>query len=553
MTRNLPRRLARALVRRARAVPLARRLAGAALDAGPLLPRHPGLVARLLAADLRGAEDPSILPVLERAIMVHATPRLRRHRAELLARAGELTAARDEWRRLAARDSGRAEVRARALEGRLRETDRSWLPELPGPSARLEPASKRRILHVLKSAAPHRWSGFTIRTLQDLRAQRSAGLEPIVVTKLGWPREAGLATVPELELLDGFEQHYLDRGPGYDPRALPADVALQDLAEALVPVVERLRPAILHVHSGHRGGELVLPALALRRRFGIPVVYEVRGLFEASWTSDDRYAEQGELFHRRLAFESRLLGEVDGVLAISEALIDDFVARGIARDRITLIPNGIDPAAFEAVARDPAMTSQLGLAGRHVVGYVGNLDHRREGIEDLIDAIALLRDSGRTDVALLIVGDGVRRDELEARARRRALGDRARFTGRVPHEAVPQYYAQMDLFANPRIVERAARLITPLKPYEAMALGLPVVVSDLPALREIVDPPARGAVAPPGDPAGLAAAIARLLDDPDERIRLGRAGRAWVTTDRTWAANGPRYRAAYERILGPLD
>ena len=110
----------------------------------------------------------------------------------------------------------------------------------------------------------------------------------------------------------------------------------------------------------------------------------------------------------------------------------------------------------------------------------------------------------------------------------------------------------MDLFANPRVDERAARLITPLKPFEAMALGIPVLVSDLPALREIVDPPHRGVVAPPGDPIALAAAIEALADDPDRRAALAAAGRDWVRRERTWTANGPRYRAAYEAILGPL-
>ena len=119
-------------------------------------------------------------------------------------------------------------------------------------------------------------------------------------------------------------------------------------------------------------------------------------------------------------------------------------------------------------------------------------------------------------------------------------------------ERVAGYYRQMDVFANPRVEERAARYITPLKPYEAMALALPVLVSDLPALREIVDPPERGMVAPPGDPDGLAEAIARLVDDPDLRARLGAAGQAWVRRERSWAANGPRYREAYERIVGPL-
>ncbi|HEX5827372.1 MAG TPA: glycosyltransferase, partial [Candidatus Limnocylindrales bacterium] len=86
-----------------------------------------------------------------------------------------------------------------------------------------------------------------------------------------------------------------------------------------------------------------------------------------------------------------------------------------------------------------------------------------------------------------------------------------------------------------------------------MALGLPLVVSDLPALREIVDPPRRGLVAAPGDPVALADAIERLMDDEPTRTRIAAAARDWVLSERTWASNGPRYRAAYERILGPLD
>jgi glycosyltransferase involved in cell wall biosynthesis len=522
-------------------------------DVPPVAVRSPRLGFALARADIADPTNPAMVPLIERALNAHGSRWLLSRKADLLTRAGEFTAARDTWRELASSGDAAAATKVRLLEGRLRETDPAWLPVAPGPPEKLVPLSSRRILHIAKSAAPERWSGFTIRTLQNLRAQRAAGLEPIVVTKIGWPREAGVTDVPARVTFEGIEHHYLDRGPGYEPRTLPVDVPLQDMTEALVPLVRELRPAVLHVHSGHRGGELVLVALALRARFGIPVVYEVRGLFESSWTPDLRYAEHAEFFGRRLAQETRLLRDVDGVIAISQALADDFVARGISRDKITIVPNGIDPAALDVQERDPALREQLGLADSHVVGYLGNLDHWREGIEVLLAALTQLRRRGRSDIKVLIVGDGTRRRSMEAEARRLGVADASVFTGRVPHELVGQYYAQMDVLVNPRVDERAARFITPLKPYEAMALGIPVLVSDLPALREIVDPPNRGAVAPPGDAGALADAIESLVDDPARRANLGQAGRAWVRAERTWLSNGPRYRAAYEAMIGPLS
>jgi glycosyltransferase involved in cell wall biosynthesis len=549
LSNRLAGRVWRGLRRRAGHMPAVRNALLFLADVPPVALRNPRLAIAIARADIADSGDPAMVALLDRALDGRRSAWLLARKAQLLTRAGELTAARDTWRELAARGNATAAQNARLLDGRLTETDPTWLPVAPGEPERLVPLSPRRVLHIAKNAAPQRWSGFTIRTLRNLHAQQAAGLEPTVVTKIGWPRETGVSDVPAAVTFEGIEHHYLDRGAGYRHKTLPLDVTLQDMTEDLVPLVRELRPAILHVHSGHRGGELVLAALALRQRFGIPVVYEVRGLFESSWTADLRYGEHAEAYFRRLDQETRLLRDVDGVIAISEALADHFVSRGIARDKITVVPNGIDPVALDVRERDPGLRARLGLDGSHVVGYLGNLDHWREGIDVLLASLAELRRRGRTDVKVLIVGDGALRASMEGEARRLRVADGARFTGRVPHDVVGDYYAQMDVFVNPRADERAARFITPLKPYEAMALGIPVLVSDLPALREIVDPPNRGAVAPPGDPRALADAIENLIDDPARRARLGEAGRAWVRAERTWLSNGPRYRTAYEAII----
>ena len=129
-------------------------------------------------------------------------------------------------------------------------------------------------------------------------------------------------------------------------------------------------------------------------------------------------------------------------------------------------------------------------------------------------------------------------------------GDAVHFTGRIPHGDVAQYYSQLDVFVIPRINERAARLVTPLKPYEAMALGIPLVVSDLPALQEITGAGARGETFVTGDASSLADVLEGLAASPGRRADLSEKARAWVLGNRTWADNDDRYARIYETVLG---
>jgi glycosyltransferase involved in cell wall biosynthesis len=122
------------------------------------------------------------------------------------------------------------------------------------------------------------------------------------------------------------------------------------------------------------------------------------------------------------------------------------------------------------------------------------------------------------------------------------------FTGRVPHEQILDYYRLIDVFVVPRTNDRVSQLVTPLKPYEAMAMEKALVVSSVGALLEIVTDGETGRTFAPEDPLALAEVLEQLLDDPAQRTRLGRAARAWVSEHRTWSANGRRYRELYERL-----
>jgi glycosyltransferase involved in cell wall biosynthesis len=431
--------------------------------------------------------------------------------------------------------------------GRLIETDPRWLPRIAGPIRPVQPRNDRTVMHLLKESVPYLQNGFTMRSRYTLLSQRAAGLDPFVVTSLGFPRKDGVERFPSTDILDGITHHRLDLGPGY-PTDQPFDRLLTDYAWLAAKVARRERPAIIHASSGFRGYETALVGMALRDHLRLPLVYEVRSFFETTWTADHDRAEFNEHFRRRHDTESRAMKSADVVITISESMREDIAARGVPSDRIHVMPNGVDPVAFEPQDPDPELVRRYRLEDKTVFGYVSNLDHPREGQEVLIEATARLLARGRK-VACLIVGDGARRSELEGLARRAGVGGAVIFTGKVPHDEVRAHYALLDVFVVPRRNDRAARFVTPLKPFEAMAMGKPLVVSDLPALVEIAAPGERGLAFPHGDADGLADAIETLIDQPETRRRFGQAGRDWVLAERTWGRNGERYRELYVDLL----
>ncbi|MFK5634332.1 MULTISPECIES: glycosyltransferase family 4 protein [unclassified Ornithinimicrobium] len=441
----------------------------------------------------------------------------------------------------------------RTQEGRWRETAAGWLPTID-PAALGALSTPRapdrhpsgKVLHLLKIGMPQRQSGYSMRSMYTLTGEVRAGLDPVAVTALDFPRNVGVADAPAVDEVRGVRYRHLlrDRIPSHEPW----DAYLDAYATALAPVVAEEGPDLIHVHSGNRGYEAALVALAVGRALDLPVVYEVRGFFESLWTSDTSWAERSEVYDRRHATETWCMQQADAVVTLSESMKDDIVGRGVADDHVHVVPNGVDPTVFVPRERDEALTERLGLRDRFVFGYVSNLDHYREGQELLVDAAVELRRRGVRATAL-VVGDGNRRAELEEHARALEAGDTVLFTGRIPHDLVGDYYAQLDVFVVPRIDERAARLVTPLKPYEAMALGVPLVVSDLPALQEITGDGERGETFLTGDARSLADVLQRLHEDPARRAELAARAREWAVTERDWARNGDRYRTIYDSVL----
>jgi len=476
-----------------------------------------------------------------------------------LARISERSGARPRLAARLAYREGRLDDAVHALDGahgwraaRLRrslqaETDmlepgRLHIPEMAGLGR-----TPGTILHIVTDALPSTSAGYTIRTQEIAVAQRAdAGtprLDPHVVTRIGFPVTAGAIDGRALVTVDGVPYHRLL------PWVMPgrADTIAADGLKHAASLAQEITPSVLHAASNYSNA---LIALALRDATQLPVVYEVRGFWEDTWlsrhsasaTSDLR---QSDRYVRSRALETHCMQAADLVVTLGEAMRDEIVERGIDPANVLIVPNGVSTEFLQPLPDAAALRAQLGITdGEHVVGLVSSLV-AHEGIGTLLTAVEILNDRG-VPTRALIVGDGPERGALERQAA--SLGLDAIFTGRVPMAKVRDYHAVLDVFVVPRTPDRVCQLVTPLKPVEAMASGLPVVVSGVKALGEVIQDKVTGLQFPPLDAEALADALQLLLSNPELRRQLGASAREWVARDRTWEHNAARYRAAYARL-----
>ncbi|MGW1621843.1 glycosyltransferase family 4 protein [Streptomyces sp. NPDC002172] len=445
---------------------------------------------------------------------------------------------------------GRVRRRLLPVEKRLAARARTAGPaaapsaaRVPAPAGRAVRPEPGRVLHLVTNGLPFKHAGYTVRTQALAEAQRAAGLDPHVVTRIGFPVAQGVLDARPSQVVNGVPQHRLL------PYGLPygQGAVLARNAELAGRLVERLRPAVLHAATDHGNGRV---ALALRETYGLPVVYEVRGFLEETWlTQAPGRSADDPSYRARRALETYCMRGADLVLTLGAAMRAEIVARGVPGERVLIVPNAVDDAFLAPPPDGAELRARLGIAADDfVVGTVSSLTPH-EGIGTLLHAGAELRRRG-VPLRLLIVGDGPERGRLQALAERLGLGSGAAlFTGRVPHHQVRAYHAVLDVFAVPRTDERVCHLVTPLKPVEAMASGLPLAASDVTALRELVKDEVNGRLIPPESPQAWAEALEVLLYSRNRRHEWGASARALVARERTWKRVAATTRDAY-RALG---
>ena len=329
----------------------------------------------------------------------------------------------------------------------------------------------------------------------------------------------------------------LVRAPAYFSKIIwkvvEEKILIRYFTKRIVEIAKEHDINLIHAHTPYRVG---LPALKAARKLKVPMIYEMRGMWEETAVANGRWIENGPAYKRFRKLETKVLRKSDGLICISEALKNEAISRGVKKDSITVVPNGISPNLIgETTERQDIVDikTELNLSeNTTVVGYIGSL-REMEGVDQTAESVADLISKGY-DIRFFVLTGKSGQEELKQFCEQLGITENTVITGPVSHDMVAEYYDLIDVFVVSRPDTRVTRYVTPLKPFEAMAMGKFVIASKLPALEEIIQHEETGLLYNPDSHLNLSFEIEKCLHNPDLKVQIEQNAKKWVLENRKW-------------------
>ncbi|MFK7817850.1 MAG: glycosyltransferase family 4 protein [Planctomycetaceae bacterium] len=350
--------------------------------------------------------------------------------------------------------------------------------------------------------------------------------------------EVTLITGPGIGPEGSLEQRAIDRG--LDLRVLPEFRRnlhpWRDWASyrAIIRELRAFKPDIVHTHSSKAG----IIGRRAAAKLGIPAVHTIHG---AAF-----HYGQNPVLHKAYRLAERIAARwCDHFISVSDAMTEQYVDAGVAPlDKFTTIFSGMDIEPFLDPPKLPRdVRQELGLSPEHVVvGKIARL-FPLKGHEYIIEAAAEVLKSNE-NARFLFVGDGILREQYEARLTGLGIRDQFVLTGLVPPARIPELINAMDIVVHTSMWEGLARVLP-----QGLISGKPVVSFDIDGAKDVVISNETGFLIEPKDTRGLIDAINRLAADPELREKLGQCGRERFTNLFRHETMTEQIRDVYKRVL----
>jgi glycosyltransferase involved in cell wall biosynthesis len=338
-----------------------------------------------------------------------------------------------------------------------------------------------RIAYIVSHGASYASNGYAIRTQGVAEALNVKGYETLCFVRPGRPWELDdKAKISTQEIVNGVRYIHAGKDGVFIPES--EEDFLRKSIDYYVHMFQLFRPQFVMAGSDYKVG---LPALVAASQLGLPFFNEVRGFWELSHATRQPLYVNSEEYVAQAVRDTFVAAHSAGVFTLNNTMKQELIARGVQRDLIQLVPNGLSGISQPNVDSQ-ALQESLGIeADDKVIGYIGSFN-TYEGIEDLIEAVAQLNATEQT-VKLLLVGDASAISKLGASNESIDSESWLIKTGRVPHDDVIKYFSVIDTIVIPRRNEQVCTIVPPMKIVEAISFGKKVVVSNVPPLQEYAD------------------------------------------------------------------
>lgn len=275
-------------------------------------------------------------------------------------------------------------------------------------------------------------------------------------------------------------------------------------------------------------------ALTVAKEMGIPFILEVNAIL----TREQQTMRGLHLADIAQKIEDKLFRESDAILTVSDWLKEYIVSRQADSSKIRVLPNGIDPELFKTTADETnEFRHQFRCRNNFLIGFSGSLKPWH-GVELLVEAMPeILRRI--PEARAVIIGDGPLNEKLRQLANELGVAKNVIFTGRVQHETISRYLTALDVAVAPYL-PRQDFYFSPIKIFEYMAAGAPILTTLQGQIPQILRDGETGLFFTPGDRADFVNQIERLYNDPALRRRLSEKGKREVFSKYTWKKNAER-------------